>query len=95
MTSSSTAATAISATPTAAVPKVRDAGLQFIGTGVSGGEEGALKGPSIMPGGHKDAWPHVKEILQSISAKVGPNDDIPCCDWVGEDGSRALRQDGA
>jgi len=63
------------------------AGLQFIGTGVSGGEEGALKGPSIMPGGNKDAWPHVKDILQSISAKVGPNGDIPCCDWVGEDGA--------
>jgi 6-phosphogluconate dehydrogenase len=66
---------------------LRAAGLQFIGTGVSGGEEGALKGPSIMPGGHKEAWPHVKDILQSISAKVGPNHDIPCCDWVGEDGA--------
>ncbi|MEZ5942062.1 MAG: decarboxylating NADP(+)-dependent phosphogluconate dehydrogenase [Planctomycetaceae bacterium] len=67
--------------------ELREAGLQFIGTGVSGGEEGALKGPSIMPGGHLDAWPHVKDILQSISAKVGENDDIPCCDWVGEDGA--------
>jgi 6-phosphogluconate dehydrogenase len=67
--------------------ELRDEGFLFIGTGVSGGEEGALKGPSIMPGGHKDAWPHVKEILQSISAKVGPNEDIPCCDWVGEDGA--------
>jgi 6-phosphogluconate dehydrogenase len=66
---------------------LRDAGLAFIGTGVSGGEEGALKGPSIMPGGQKDAWPHVKDILQSISAKVGPKNDIPCCDWVGEDGA--------
>jgi 6-phosphogluconate dehydrogenase len=66
---------------------LRDAGLAFIGTGVSGGEEGALKGPSIMPGGHKEAWPHVKDILQSISAKVGPKNDIPCCDWVGEDGA--------
>ncbi|MFO1092858.1 MAG: decarboxylating NADP(+)-dependent phosphogluconate dehydrogenase [Planctomycetaceae bacterium] len=66
---------------------LREAGLAFIGTGVSGGEEGALKGPSIMPGGHKEAWPHVQEILQAISAKVGPNDDIPCCDWVGEDGA--------
>ncbi len=63
------------------------AGLRFIGTGVSGGEEGALKGPSIMPGGHRDAWPFVKDILQSISAKVGPDDDIPCCDWVGEAGA--------
>ena len=64
-----------------------DQGFQFIGTGVSGGEEGALKGPSIMPGGHADAWPHVKDILQAISAKVGPDEDIPCCDWVGEDGA--------
>ena len=67
--------------------QLADEGFQFIGTGVSGGEEGALKGPSIMPGGHKEAWPHVKDILQSISAKVGPNGDIPCCDWVGEDGA--------
>jgi len=67
--------------------ELREAKLQFIGTGVSGGEEGALKGPSIMPGGHIEAWPHVKDILQSISAKVGENDDIPCCDWVGEDGA--------
>jgi 6-phosphogluconate dehydrogenase len=66
---------------------LREAGLLFIGTGVSGGEEGALKGPSIMPGGHKEAWPHVKDILQAIAAKVGPNGDIPCCDWVGEDGA--------
>jgi 6-phosphogluconate dehydrogenase len=62
-------------------------GFRFIGTGVSGGEEGALKGPSIMPGGHPEAWPFVKNILQKISAKVGPNNDIPCCDWVGEDGA--------
>ncbi|HSG69499.1 MAG TPA: NADP-dependent phosphogluconate dehydrogenase, partial [Planctomycetaceae bacterium] len=67
--------------------ELRKAGFLFIGTGVSGGEEGALKGPSIMPGGHIEAWPHVKEILQSISAKVGENEDIPCCDWVGEDGA--------
>ncbi|WP_437201010.1 decarboxylating NADP(+)-dependent phosphogluconate dehydrogenase [Planctomicrobium sp. SH664] len=67
--------------------ELREAGLLFIGTGVSGGEEGALKGPSIMPGGHHEAWPHVKDILQSISAKVGPNNDIPCCEWVGEDGA--------
>lgn len=64
-----------------------EAGLRFIGTGVSGGEEGALKGPSIMPGGHPEAWPFVKDILQKISAKVGPNNDIPCCDWVGEAGA--------
>jgi 6-phosphogluconate dehydrogenase len=67
--------------------ELRLANLQFIGAGVSGGEEGALKGPSIMPGGHREAWPEVQGILQSISAKVGDNDDSPCCDWVGEDGA--------
>ncbi len=60
-------------------------GLLYIGTGVSGGEEGALKGPSIMPGGSKEAWPLVKDIFQSIAAKV--DDGTPCCDWVGEDGA--------
>ncbi len=60
-------------------------GLQYIGTGVSGGEEGALKGPSIMPGGSPNAWPHVKPIFQSIAAKV--EDGTPCCDWVGSDGA--------
>ncbi len=60
-------------------------GFQYIGTGVSGGEEGALKGPSIMPGGSPDAWPHVKPIFQSIAAKV--EDGTPCCDWVGSDGA--------
>ena len=60
-------------------------GLLFIGTGVSGGEEGALKGPSIMPGGSAAAWPYVKDIFQSVSAKV--EDGTPCCDWVGEDGA--------
>jgi 6-phosphogluconate dehydrogenase len=58
-----------------------------VGTGVSGGEEGALKGPSIMPGGSSAAWPHIKPILQGISAKVGPQEDIPCCDWIGAGGS--------
>ena len=67
--------------------EVEEAGLLFIGTGVSGGEEGALKGPSIMPGGSEDAWPHVKELFQKISAKVGPNADIPCCEWVGPAGA--------
>jgi 6-phosphogluconate dehydrogenase len=56
----------------------------FVGTGVSGGEEGARYGPSIMPGGDAEAWPHVKDIFQKISAKVG---DEPCCDWVGNDGA--------
>jgi len=60
-------------------------GLLYIGTGVSGGEEGALKGPSIMPGGSTAAWPHVKPIFQSIAAKV--EDGTPCCDWVGENGA--------
>jgi len=60
-------------------------GLLFVGTGVSGGEEGARRGPSIMPGGHTDAWPHVKDIFQAISAKV--EDGSPCCDWVGNDGA--------
>jgi len=60
-------------------------GILFIGTGVSGGEEGARRGPSIMPGGNPAAWPHVKEIFQAISAKV--EGGTPCCDWVGEDGA--------
>ena len=60
-------------------------GLLYVGTGVSGGEEGALKGPSIMPGGSPDAWPEVKPILQGIAAKV--EDGTPCCDWIGEDGA--------
>ncbi len=60
-------------------------GILFIGTGVSGGEEGARHGPSIMPGGNPAAWPHVKEIFQAIAAKV--EDGSPCCDWVGEDGA--------
>ena len=66
---------------------VEEKGLQYIGTGVSGGEEGALLGPSIMPGGSPDAWPHVKPIFQAISAKVGPNADIPCCEWIGPRGA--------
>ncbi len=64
---------------------VESKGLMYIGTGVSGGEEGALLGPSIMPGGSADSWPHVKEIFQSISAKV--EDGSPCCEWVGNDGA--------
>jgi 6-phosphogluconate dehydrogenase len=60
-------------------------GILFIGTGVSGGEEGARLGPSIMPGGNPAAWPHVKDIFQAIAAKV--EDGTPCCDWVGEDGA--------
>ncbi len=65
--------------------ELKEKGLLFIGTGVSGGEEGALKGPSIMPGGNPDAWPHVKPIFQAIAAKVA--DGSPCCDWVGPEGA--------
>ena len=64
---------------------VESKGLLYIGTGVSGGEEGARRGPSIMPGGSPAAWPHVKPIFQAIAAKVG--DGAPCCDWVGEGGA--------
>lgn len=64
---------------------VEGEGLLYIGTGVSGGEEGALKGPSIMPGGSPDAWPAVKPIFQKISAHT--DDGEPCCDWVGEGGA--------
>ncbi|MFI4946002.1 MAG: decarboxylating NADP(+)-dependent phosphogluconate dehydrogenase [Burkholderiales bacterium] len=64
---------------------VESKGLLYVGTGVSGGEEGALTGPSIMPGGSPAAWPHVKPIFQSIAAKI--DDGTPCCDWVGENGA--------
>lgn len=64
---------------------VESKGLLYIGTGVSGGEEGARNGPSIMPGGSPAAWPHVKDIFQAVSAKVEGN--VPCCDWVGEMGA--------
>jgi len=63
---------------------LEEKGILFIGMGISGGEEGARHGPSIMPGGNKDAWPHVKPIFQAISAKV---DGEACCDWVGEAGA--------
>lgn len=62
-------------------------GVFFLGTGISGGEEGARHGPSIMPGGSVEAWPHLKPVYQAIAAKVGPNHDIPCCDWIGPGGS--------
>ena len=64
---------------------VESKGLLYIGTGVSGGEEGALKGPSMMPGGSPAAWPYVKPIFQGISAKVA--NGTPCCDWVGQGGA--------
>ena len=64
---------------------VESKGLLYIGTGVSGGEEGARRGPSIMPGGSPAAWPHVKPIFQAVSAKV--DGGTPCCEWVGENGA--------
>jgi 6-phosphogluconate dehydrogenase len=67
--------------------QVEEQNLYFVGCGVSGGEEGALKGPSLMPGGSQQAWPIIKPIFQSIAAKVGPNHDIPCCEWVGPRGA--------
>src|SRR5512135_2283865 len=60
---------------------LKSKGLLFIGTGISGGEEGALHGPSIMPGGNPEAWPAVKPILQAIAARA--EDGTPCCDWLG------------
>ena len=66
---------------------IESKGLLYVGTGVSGGEEGALKGPSMMPGGSPAAWPLVKPIFQAIAAKVGPKGDIPCCEWVGPRGA--------
>jgi len=67
--------------------QVEAKGLLFVGTGVSGGEEGALKGPSLMPGGSHAAWEHIQPIFQAIAAKVGPRGDIPCCEWVGPRGA--------
>ena len=60
-------------------------GILYVGAGVSGGEDGALNGPSIMPGGHQEAWPAIKPILQAIAAKV--DNGLPCCEWIGPDGS--------
>lgn len=64
---------------------LREAGILYVGTGVSGGEEGALLGPSIMPGGNADAWPMLEPIFKAIAAKV--EDGTPCCDWIGPDGA--------
>lgn len=58
--------------------------IRFVGAGVSGGEEGARIGPSLMPGGNEEAWPFIKDIFQSIAAKA---DGEPCCDWVGDEGA--------
>jgi 6-phosphogluconate dehydrogenase len=65
--------------------QLEGSGILYIGTGVSGGEEGALRGPAIMPGGDPAAWPHVKPIFQKISAKAP--DGVPCCEWIGSDGA--------
>ncbi len=65
--------------------ELAEKGILFVGTGVSGGEEGARHGPSIMPGGAAEAWPHIKPIFQAIAAKV--EDGSPCCDWLGEEGA--------
>jgi len=67
--------------------EVETTGLLYVGTGVSGGEEGALKGPSLMPSGSAAAWPAIRPIFQAIAAKVGPAGDIPCCDWIGPRGA--------
>lgn len=64
---------------------LKEKGILYMGTGISGGEEGARHGPSIMPGGNPDAWPHVKPIFQAISAKADNGE--PCCDWVGDGGA--------
>lgn len=64
---------------------LKEKGILYLGSGISGGEEGARHGPSIMPGGNPEAWPHVKEIFQAIAAKVDSGE--PCCDWVGEEGA--------
>ena len=64
---------------------LHEKGILFLGSGISGGEEGARYGPSIMPGGHPEAWPPMKDILQSIAARTPDGD--PCCDWVGENGA--------
>jgi 6-phosphogluconate dehydrogenase len=63
---------------------LKQKGIRFVGTGVSGGEEGARYGPSLMPGGNEEAWPYIKDVFQSIAAK---SDGEPCCDWVGDDGA--------
>jgi len=65
--------------------EMAEKGILFVGSGVSGGEEGARFGPSIMPGGAAEAWPHIKPIFQAIAAKVA--DGSPCCDWLGEEGA--------
>lgn len=67
------------------VKSLRDQGIRFVGSGISGGEEGARRGPSIMPGGNPEAWPYVQPLLQAIAAVA--HDGAPCCDWMGEGGA--------
>jgi 6-phosphogluconate dehydrogenase len=69
------------------IKELESQAILFSGTGVSGGEEGARHGPSIMPGGSAGAWPHIKSIFQGIAAKVGPDNNIPCCEWIGPGGA--------
>ncbi len=83
-TSSSTAATPTSPTPADARRQLRERGLHFVGTGVSGGEEGALHGPSIMPGGSAESYEALGPMLEEISAQV---DGVPCCTHIGTDGA--------
>ena len=66
---------------------LKEKGIRFVGTGVSGGEEGARFGPSLMPGGNEEAWPYIKDIFQAVAAK---SDGEPCCDWVGDEGLSLL-----
>lgn len=63
---------------------LKERGIRFVGTGVSGGEEGARHGPSLMPGGNEEAWPYIKDVFQGIAAK---SDGEPCCDWLGDEGA--------
>ena len=63
---------------------VNEKGLLYLGMGVSGGEEGALHGPCLMPGGNREAWDAVKELFQAVSAKA---EEVPCCSWIGSDGA--------
>jgi 6-phosphogluconate dehydrogenase len=67
------------------IQSLKGSGILFVGAGVSGGEEGALRGPALMPGGDAAAWPWLKPMLQAIAAKA--DDGKPCCEWMGPDGS--------
>ncbi len=69
------------------IKELQPFGIHYLGAGISGGEEGARHGPSIMPGGVKEAWSRVRPILQAIAARVGPDSEIPCCEWVGTGGA--------